>query len=632
MSWKKGEAPWEKAGEKLAGAGQAFLAPSYKKGQAPWETQDELAPRPTEEIDFEKSAIEEMHPAISTADRAIVKNFANNPEAGVAYLKKQYPDLKIGNDGERYIISAPGDENNRVLDPNTGFISSDFPRDALDVGYDVASGVGETAAATAGAGAGLLAGGPPGALAGGAAAAGVTGAGADYGRQKIGQMLGIPQEVNKTSVATSGLLSGMTAGLLGTMPGKKAIEKFATKKIGEGLSKEAVQELIDRSGQGGIKKAYLSGTRTVGPKIAETVSGVPAEATRTLGNKFDELTDLNETGVTKLVENAQNKLVRGLGALKREKGEAIGNAIDSAGEKVNLVEAKKIFTDYIDELKGYEAELPTPALKEQIANAEEEFARIFGTTESPVADQVSARAGFKIQQDLKDVADLQRTKGGPMPRFAQNASTDEKILAEKGRGAYNILNDEFDRVTDGLTPEAKAEYAKLANLQKNLQPYFNSPERTMQTLSNLDSNSRKILYERLNKLAKEEGIDLTQDAKLLEAYKYYGKPSLDQLSTGGTTSTSRTIPLAIGGSTVGALAGYKLGGGYAGAAAGGALGGKLGTMAGSPNTIKNVVKYGRKAEKLGQGALKLGSKVQSKKATQAEIQTIWELMKDKEQD
>ncbi len=622
MSWKKGQAPWE-----TGKIGSTFAAPSYKKGQAPWEVQEESAPAPNELIDYEMSAIEEMHPAISAADRAIVKNFANSPEAGTAYLQKKYPQLKVGHDGERYIIGGEtGDEFNRVLDPNTGMLSSDLPQDLTDIAYDAGAGVAETGAAALGAGAGLLSPVPGGALVGGATAAGLTGAAADYGRQKIGQKLGIPQKVDKGQVATSGLISGLTAGVFGTNPMKAALHKYAKDQAAKGISQEAIDELITKSGQGALKRSYLGLTRKAGPKIAETVSGVPAEATRTLGNRFDELEGLNETGVTKLVEDAQRRLVSGLAGLKKQKGEAIGKAIGEAGEQVNLTQAKKIFRDYIDELNAYRMEIDTPALQEQVKSAEDEFVRIFGPQGGEISDQVSAQSAFKIQQDLKDVAELSRIKGGPMPRFAQNASTDEKILAEKGREAYNSLNDEFDRVTGGLSPKVKAEYAKLANLQKNLQPHFSSPERTMQTLSNLDSNSRRILFERLNKLSKEEGIDLTKDARLLEAHKYYGKPSLDQISTGGTTSTSRTVPLAVGGATIGTLLGYKMGGGYAGAAAGGALGAKVGTIAGSPNTVKKIIKFGRKAEKLG-------AKVKPKSnASQAAIQSTWEALKNQEED
>lgn len=154
----------------------------------------------------EAPVVEEMHPVVTQADRFLIQNFSNAPDVGLSYLQKKYPGLegKMDESGKRILIRTPGEKAFRVVDPNTGFLSSDILNDASDVAYDaVATGV-QTAASVPG----LIVGSVPGAI----AAGGVSGAGLEALRQKLGQTLGLPQEINNQDVVASGALGAALPG------------------------------------------------------------------------------------------------------------------------------------------------------------------------------------------------------------------------------------------------------------------------------------------------------------------------------------------------------------------------------------------------------------------------------------
>jgi hypothetical protein len=579
------------------------------------------APRPRELLNYDEAALDERHPAISFKDRAIVKNFSNSPDSAVAYLQKQYPGFEISHDPQGISIKAPGDEWPKRLDPST----IEF-EDLSDIGTDVAAGVIDTAATAGGATLGLMAG-PAGIVPGAMIAAGGAGAITEAGRQRIGQELGIPQKVDMTDVMISGGVSGAMPGFFGAAPLKKGIENYAKENL-KGLSKEAIDKLMYQNERGLLKRGYDYGSRTVAPWIAEKASGVNRNVIKHLGSQYDRLVGPESLGATPIAETAHNKLVGGIAKAKNEAGKRLEAALNGANRKISTRDAKKLFEDHINELKGYVDEMKGPDgkipkdLEDAIKNADAAYGDIF--LSGALADDLSAKSAFRLQQALKDEADLSRLNKGPMPRFASSATSDEKQLAETARKGYTQINKEFENATDGLSQVTKNDYRYYAELQKDLQPYFSSPEKTFQTLSGMDKNSRRLLYEKLQKLADKDGIDLSQDMLDLETLKIFSNPSSGPLSSGGTTSTSRTIPLAIMGGSIGSLAGYNSGGGYAGATVGGAGGAALGAAMGSPAAIKSIIKAGRYTEKAGRSFRPKGNKpVGMSKST-------WEMMKSRD--
>lgn len=597
-------------------------------------------PRPRELIDYEKSAIEEMHPAISAKDRAIVKNFAQNNEAGQAYLKQQYPNLKIGHDGERYLISSPGDEFNRVLDPGDfPGTPGEFLQDISDVGYDVVSAVGETGAAALGAGGGLVAGGPAGALAGGALAAGGAGAGLEYGRQKIGQSLGIPQEVDPMDVAISGGVSGLTAGAFGTAPLKAAVNKYAQKQFAKGLSKEAVQDLIEKSGQGAIKRSYLWGTRKTAPWLASKASGIKQNLITGLGNRMGEFEEVQEKGIKNFVKNSRSDFSNKFNEARDQVGKQIESHLDDTAGQVDLTRAKEILRKHIADLEiaaqsGRDPDVARLNAAKDIWNANfakkappppDVIANLPGVHGQPdyvdLPDQVDAQLANRIKKDLVTTANTGKaTPGSITSRHSTGTPVDEKVL-------LNNVDDSRAAVVEALEgavndkegyKAAKQQYGYLEDQKKNLGGMFKSDKRYYNALRNLDRSSSDIDREALSQLDKLLGTKTGKDAEMVQMYSSFATPP---------SAWKRTAPLATGGIVLGGYGGYQASGGDMRAGTlGGALGGAIGGGLASPTALKFAIKNGLRAEKQAAKVLPKGN------IPQAGLQSLWELLQNKQED
>jgi hypothetical protein len=570
------------------------------EGQAPMEDQ------PSEQI------IQEQHPDISFGQRFVAKNLANSPESQIAYLKSKNPNLEVSSMQGQVVVRNKG-EPWKVLDPS-GFDAQDI----TDVGYDIGAGVG-TGAATA---AGGLAGAPlgPGALvtaggAGAAAAGGLEGL-----RQKLGQYMGVPQEVDYGQVKTQAAFGAASPLVFGTGAGAGQI---AAKALASKLPAEAIKQ----SQRGLVSKGVEGYFKNVLPKVGEMVSGVPAEAIRTYGKNPKAVNDLTESGIMDITTAAHDKIRTGLAEAKSKVGQRLEQEVgvltnaDGTPRTVNIGRAREELDSIIAKMeskptaknpeireriaelkaardnifKEYQ-EVQTKAPNENLASMlsalpEEEAnallkssgltkADVFGAVEEklvPLPDQVSPQHAFEIQDLLSRSGDLGKIKEGLKGRFTSTQAKADKEWAEGSRKAYNVLNEELDTATEGVSSELKGEYKKYIKLQNNLNKYFSTPEKTYQTLKGIDTPHKQYLRETLKEVKDMTGVDVNDEAKVLEAYTYFSKPGLTPVSSKGTTSTSRTM--GLGG--VGGALGYKLGGPM-----GMMLGAGAGNVAGSPAAVK----------------------------------------------
>ena len=232
--------------------------------------------RRSEAISGKPNIIEEMHEDISVADRAIVKNLSQSPEKSAAYLKRTNPQLDTRVWDGRVLVKGKNETNWKTLDPDAdGFDGfAELGRDALDIGYDVASGIGEGAAMI---GAGLTTGGL-GAVAGGAAA----GAASEAARQGLGSAFGIDQDIDAGDVAMTGALSGLVPLVPGALvkAGKTAIggAKGAAKFLG-GIDDKAIAGMT-REGEQTLrqleKESILPTVEKLSSKIGRKISDVEA--------------------------------------------------------------------------------------------------------------------------------------------------------------------------------------------------------------------------------------------------------------------------------------------------------------------------------------------------------------------
>lgn len=646
--------------------------------------------------------VEEQSPLVDAKTRLLLKNLANSAESQVAYLKQQNPDADVRLYDGRPIIKAPGEKDFKVVDPDTGFFSKDILSDVGDLAYDIPAAAVQTASTGVGAAAGTLAAPGAGTMGGAMLASGASSAGLEALRQKLGQAMGIPQDVNMKDVALSGAVGTVSPLVFGAGAPTKAGVGIL-KKFGEDYTDDAAKAALEKGGQGLGSKAFNFAKEKIAPNMLETMSGIDREAIKELRDNWDEVTRVNDVGVTETVENAQNKLITGLAELKNNAGEGLSQAIDDAGEKVNIAPIKNMFKEKINALENHGEVSKTQYVRDQIKALKDQYEELFkinyaddvwrdtssaahsvttkpkydifgkilnpdevnsqtisktigGTVDeipaqfddatmqhtsaqtiktpaqsvsqklysdktinvparaagymekgneyidpltmntikkpTEVSDYISAKDAFKLQDSLRDIAEFSKTKGGPMGPYAGKPTSFDKDFAQLGSSGYGILNDELNRVTGGLSGAHKTAYKQYVNLQKQLQPAFRDTDATWRTLTSLNNKQKRILLERLDRLSKETGIDLSKEARVLNAVSAFGDPSSMPLSSGGVTSTSRSIPLAALGAGAGGYIGMRLGG-MPGAIVGASLGGVTGSKFGSPEAVKAYIGAGR---------------------------------------
>lgn len=517
----------------------------------------------------ESKVIQEQHPEISAKERAILKNFANSPESGIAYLKQENPNLDIQFDQRtgQYRVKAQGEQDYKVVDPDTGFFSSDILSDAGDVAYDVYAMGSEGLATGLGAVGGAAVGGGIGALPAGAAAGGVASAGNEAMRQGLGQAFGIPQEIDGTDVAIAGGI-GTASPLL----------------FGAGKARGALKSTWD-----GTKKYVM-------PKLGEWASGVPSNTLRNYARPeiMDSVDNLAKGGnLNEYLDQTGKKITGFVSDRVNTAGDDLAKSIDELGRPIDISTAKAAIKSPADDLVSNP--LASNLDHQKAGKLNKIYTNVFGQPTNPGAppqmlpDDLPAQRAWQLQKDLKKYADY------------DGDLTVENVFSKKpARDAYTAINQSLDEASEGVVGKAKNQYTAAKKLERNLLPEFQgtnevkSSKKVYDTLAGLDNNSKKVFSGYLDELgALDEGIDLAKEADTLNAYKYLGEASLNPLSTKGTTSTSRNLGLATVGGSLGSLAGYQMGGGYSGAATGGILGVGIGTALGNPAAMKAYIKANR---------------------------------------
>jgi len=526
------------------------------------------------------STVQEQHPDISNKDRWVVKNFSQSPEAAINYLKQEHPNLEVEMSGDGQLRAKSKDGRWMAVDPdNTGANYSkgglsEFGKDVGDLGYDLYAGATEGAAALGGAAVGAGASLPalgtaaiPGAMVAGGAATAAN----EAMRQKLGAYLGIPQEVSGEDVAIAG--------------GIGAVAPMIT---GAGRVPGVAQKAMKYTGKA---------TRAINPLpyFGEKVSGVPRQILRDYADDGirETVKRLEKEGMTEFSGKVFDKLKNYIEGNKEKAGQELVEVMENMGQDVNISEAKQAFRAAQDEIMSRGDLTNADAKKlEKLDNIYNEYFGMADDMDTPsfLPDQVPSGKAWQLQKDLKQTA-----------KYEQGMKPEELYTKGVSRDAYSKLNEAFDKASEGASTTAKDRYRAAVQEEAELLPRFEGSDRsksiqkTYDEMSRLDRQSRKVLQEKLSKLSDDEILDLADEAKILSTYRWMGKPNVAPVSSAGTTSTSRTVPLAIAGGSLGSLAGYNTGHGYAGATVGGAGGALLGTMLGSPAAMKAYIRAMRKA-------------------------------------
>ena len=668
--------------------------------------------------------LQEMHPDISYTDRALIKNFSQSPSTGVDYLKKKYPEMNIAYDKERgqYLIKRPEETDYRVLDPDKeGFDGwGELAKDVGDIGYDVASGLGEGAATALGAAGGFFSPVPGGTLLGAVGASGASAATSEAIRQKLGQALGLDQDVSGTDVAITGAVGAASPLVLGAdKMGGKQFAKMAAKK---GMSKLAASEAFDKASRGGLKRGYEVVADKALPFAQELASGVDRNLINRLKQRLPEVDRLKETNAGKLVETARDEWVDVFNNARRGVGDKIGKALDSINTKVNIAPAKQEFKKEMEKLRrvamkskrpadiakyyesldvwyryfattpqkrqhvrqvsydipasfsrdvekglskfegmaddGLESFSPTAMTKRGTTDLVPEEKAISGvrpdsyqspkdtagnviddiemTMDSParegftdktlkyrtrrLPDNVDADVAISMKEDLSHLAREGSVPGGIKTRFGKNDSIASKRIKNSLQGSNIQIKKALEKAMDesegAITGD---EYKKLKQAYK----YFMDTQDTYGNKMKDDESFSRFIqgltnsrnFTQMKKMQEADmilGTNLANQAELMELDRVFNNASLLPISSKGTTSTSRSIPLAMGLGLVGGYAGHQ--GGLTGqpgvdSGVGALSGAALGSMLASPRALKWYIRNQLRAEKLGRNLVRPGKAI-----------------------
>lgn len=498
--------------------------------------------------------IEETHPEVSAADRAIVKNFSTNPEKSARYLEKNNPQLETRVWDGRVLVKSKGAKEWNALDPDTGFFSSDFLADVGDVAYDVASGVGQALALPAG----------------GIVGSGVAGAGAEALRQGIGSMAGIEDNISGGDIALSGTLGA-------AIP---AIGKVAA-------------PTVSKIAQKGLEKA---------PAVLSKIGGQSKQQVQTLADNLGDLKVMDKKGISGFVEGTRQQALEAVENATQKAGQDIGAIVDSV-ESVNISPVKAQVKARIEDLKEQFKRTRNPATADDLGAAIDNFNSHFGKLDeagglsnvdefgmslTEIPDIVSGRAAFDLKQNLKGVSkSFNESDAAFKSRFPKSSSTNTKRTAKAFGDAEMAINDVMEEASGGQIKQANKIYAQQQSLQDDIAPALKSKDKLANALRTLGTDSNRTKAELLDYLDKNYGTNLIQASNKLNMANTFGKGAKN---IGGldVTEIAKQTPLSTLLGTVGGVAGWGAGSGFA-AAGGLALGQALGKKLSSPAAIRKYV-------------------------------------------
>jgi hypothetical protein len=577
--------------------------------------------------------VNEMHPELTIEDRFLVKNFGNDIDSSIEFLRKRHPNLDVKKFDNEIVAKAPGEKEYRKLDPG-GFLNSisnptELAQDIGDVGYDIGAGIGQTAATAAGG----LAGNLPGAAAAGAG----SGAGLEALRQGLGQYFGVNKDISMGDVATSGVIGAASPLLLGSGASAAQAAKTAT---GSGLTGAARSAL----GMGGdtaeqILAANKGGISRLLPKVGAFTSGISSELLKEAPGKMPLVDSLDETGIKNFSRSAMKRTAQATTSYKREIGAQIGDQVKNIAGQVDLAEAKNPILNLRDELAQELKETGSEASQEALDELDGLLNKYFmrgekvvegegeDAVESTVKSEIKAlspKSSLSLAQRLEDFADARKLNESGYSRHGAGTSVADKRIMNVAKDAATSIRTQLDDLSGGELAELNGKYSDALNLEKELKTYLKDPRATYRNLSNVLAPGNRTIYETMADVDKQfPEAKLIDSAKTLALYKKFSKAPWLAMSADGTTSTSRTVPMATAGSSLGYWGGANSGMGQGMAAIGAAIGSLTGSTVGSPAALRKYMATARNAQFMEDQMRRLSG---GQPVTKAAIQSAWNAM------
>ena len=558
--------------------------------QGPWDAYGEGNVQAPEKI------VNEMHPDIDFATRAIYKNFGADPESSFRFLQKKLPNLQLKKDKEGEVLAKRPDELEwRRLDPK-GFDLQDIS----DIGYDVVAAGGQGLATAAAGLAGGAAGGGLGAIPAAMAASGVTGAGLEGLRQGIGSWLGIEDNASKEQALLAAAAGAVSPLMFGTGAGAKEALKYA--------GKEGAKDLLQTQ-RGLLGRGYDATAGYVGPKLGALVSGENAKVIKKAAEILPEIkaADTNPEIRSLPLKEVAQEVPRKLKNLTTETGrrlEDLRGMIDNqpglilTGEgaatrgtgSIQATEFIQPFRDLAEKLSAGGA-----ATEAQLKDAQT-LARVIEQEFKGLPENLTAAQVDTLRKRFKERAQqygLNYGKTGQAVGGTEGASAIDAQIALAFEESRRKMNDSIISRLEAMGPEYADEYAKLNDQYsylKGVAKENNNKFKTSKSVSDFLARSTKDDLEAQNLIDIQNitGVNLEDLATRDQALRTFSKPSTEIRSLGGTTSTSRSIPLAVAGGTAGYYLGQQSGGEYSPFLAA-ILGGGLGSKLGSPAAMRTYM-------------------------------------------
>ena len=525
--------------------------------------------------------------------RFVYKNFGADPVAAFNYLQKVNPDFELKTDKSGEVLARKrGTQDWGRLDPK-GF---DW-RDITDVAYDVPAAVAQGAVTAASGLAGAPAGGfgaIPAAMAGSA----VSGAGLEALRQAFGRGAGIEDNFSGQDVGIALGAGAVSPLLFGT--GASAAQ--ALKAAGKEGAKQTAKEILATQ-RGLLGRGYDATAGYLGPKLGALVSGENSKVIKKAAEMLPEIkaADKNpEIRSLPLKEVAQD-VPKKIKAVTTETGKRMedlramidqqpgliltgeGAAIKGTGS-IPRDEFMQPFYDLGQKLG--EGGAPTAAQLKDI----EALKKVVEAEFKGLPDNLTAAQVDTLRKRFKERAQqygLNYGKTGQSVGGFEGASAIDAQIGMAFEDSRKKMNEAIITRLEKMGPEYADEYAKLNDQYSYLKTVAkenNSKFRTSKSVADFLGRSTKDDLEAQNLLDIQNitGVNLEDLATRDQALRTFSKPNTEIRSLGGTTSTSRSIPLAVAGGAAGYYAGQQSGGEYSPflmAVLGGGLGSKLGSPA-----------------------------------------------------
>jgi hypothetical protein len=553
--------------------------------------------------------LQEMHPDFTVKDRFVVKNFASGDDQAVSYLQARHPNLEVrlAPNGQIQAKGRGKAEPYRVLDPNNGLMETvaglatfrpEAWQDVADVGYDVASGVG-TGLATGAAGVAGAAAGGVGAIPAAAAA----GAGASMGfeglKQGIGKALGIENNFDGTNLGIAGATGALSPLLLGTGATAGQLAKGALKGGLDDAGKLAMQQ----AQRGAIGRGVDAYGKPLLAKIGSAASGVSEEVLETYGKHADTIKRMEND--PKAITNFTTETGKLVGDKTRAAEQAAwktySEAVKNSTDPVDMTPVLALRDEALESVKERFEGYSTRENKEIERELKKAFARVLRSDTT----EISAESAAQLSQSLGTLAEYGTLKPVNMGvnTGLQGMTPVERQIAITARKLKDQVDAGLEAVLPDNAMQARAQYGEIANLHRRADALIRDPKQAFASLRNADKTSNLPNAELFHELDQRVGTDLIERSKILDTFGTLRKKTASSvpLSSGGATSTTRSVPL----SAAGGLAGYYLGsqnggGGHGTGTLGAGIGMATGAFLGSPAMMRRAIDWGLKGGKANQ--------------------------------